>query len=86
MSKATTQKEQEQLAQDDQEQVTKKIAVITGFSACEDGCVVNTYLPGEYESLPPVALEHGLAISAFSDESVEIAKAALAEAKQKSEE
>jgi hypothetical protein len=67
---------------------SQKLVVKVGFSACEDGCVVNTYAPGEYDDLPAVALEHGLAISAFSDDSVELAKAALESAKlqQSSEE
>lgn len=64
-----------------------KLVVIAGFSACEDGCIVTTYEPGEYEELPPVALEHGVAIGAFDEESSKVAKAlvnaAKAEAKAK---
>ncbi len=66
-------------------QVTKLI-VIAGFSACEDGCVVTTYEPGEYETLPLVALEHGLAIKAFSEDSIKLAESALAVVKSQSEE
>ncbi|MFL0802582.1 MAG: hypothetical protein K6L81_02620 [Agarilytica sp.] len=34
------------------------------FSASENGCTLETYKPGEYESLPPVALAHGENIEA----------------------
>lgn len=68
------------------EQQVTKLTVITGFSACEDGCVVTTYEPGEYETLPAVALEHGLAIKAFSEDCIKLAEAALAVAKSQSEE
>ncbi len=69
----------------EQQKPALKLTVLNGFSACEDGCVVNTYEPGEYESLPAVALEHGLAIGAFSDETVQLAQDALDQAKQTSE-
>ncbi len=78
MSKTTTPEVKEP-------QVTK-LTIITGFTACEDGCVVNTYEPGEYETLPAVALEHGLAIKAFSEDSIKFAESALAVAKPQSEE
>lgn len=64
-----------------------KLVVVSGFSACEDGCVVTTYEPGEYENLPPIALEHGVAIGAFDEASEkdakEIVEALKAEAKAK---
>jgi hypothetical protein len=51
--------------------------VVTGFSACEDGCIVTTYEAGEYDELPPVALEHGVAIEAFDKASLDAAKSIL---------
>lgn len=83
MAKATDKKEEQTQTEPVEQQ--EKLVVINGFSACEDGCVVNTYEPGEYDSLPAVALEHGLAINAFDESSVEFAKELFAQLKVESE-
>lgn len=83
MAKATEKKDEQVEAQ--VEAKAPKLVVVSGFSACEDGCVVNTYEPGEYETLPVVALEHGLAINAFDEASVEFAKSLFAQLKEATE-
>ena len=40
--------------------------ITKAFKACENGYTIDEYSPGEYESLPPVALEHAQNIGAIA--------------------